>query len=155
MKIKKFGKFIAAFYVLTFVVGYLANSDMWVFANNYKDAPFDFIYNGDGSDYAIKARQKVDNTYSYVNLSSSSDGTMNVSPAAKEGIGQAEWGDALNPDYCGGLYQVKPGYRKYFPNDAHKRGFFTTYLLLSSYDHKVHYFNGKWSPDNCSGYGTP
>lgn len=40
MKIKKFGKFIATFYVLTFVVGYSANSDMWVFANDYKGSLF-------------------------------------------------------------------------------------------------------------------
>lgn len=41
-----------------------------VFANNSTDTAFTVPYSGDGSDFAIKARAKKDNTYTYVKLNS-------------------------------------------------------------------------------------
>lgn len=129
-----------------------SNNKNIALANNYTDKEFEFNYNGDGSDIATKARNKTDNTYTYVRSLDDSDGVLGVGAAAKSTILSGDQGDPFSYGYCTERYRIEVGNRKYFQNDAHKEGYAATYLVMASGDHKAHYYHGKWSPDNCSGY---
>lgn len=150
----KKGKGLIAFFAMACVVSVLAGNVEATSANNWGDTYFEFNYNGDGSDVVTEAREKQDNTYTYVKSLSDCECRMNVAAQAKEGLENGDPGTPFTYDYCTSWYQVSVGGRKYFPNNAHKLGYETTYLALSSTDHQAHYLHGKWSPDNCSGYGT-
>ncbi|MDD6071575.1 MAG: hypothetical protein PUC12_12315 [Clostridiales bacterium] len=147
-------KKVVFFLMMVLGVGIFAITGKFAFANNYTDTTFEFTYSGDGSDVATTARNKTDNTYTYVRSLEDSEGTLNVAAAAKSGITSGEQGDPFSYGYVTDWYQIKASNRKYFPNDAHKKGYSATYLCMSSSDHKSHYYHGKWSPDNCSGYGS-
>ncbi|MCX4269958.1 MAG: hypothetical protein OSJ62_15045 [Lachnospiraceae bacterium] len=153
MKVKKKGKGLATFYALVGAVAVLAGGVSSISANNWEDTRWAFHYNGDGSDVATKARDKEDNTYSYVR--NDSEVTINAACGAKEGINAGDYGIPMAATYTTWYYQVGSGERKYFPNDAHEEGYSATFLITSSADHNEHYIHGYWSPDNCSGYGTP
>lgn len=146
---------LAAFYMLAAVVIIGSKTGIIAQANNYTDTAFSFDYNGDGSDITTVARSKTDNTYSYVKSNSNSNGTMNVAAEAKTGIVSGQYGDPFGYGYCTSWYSVAKGNYKYFPNSAHSLGYSATYLAISSSDHLAHHFEGVWSPDNISGYGTP
>lgn len=152
MRKKKSGKRLMAFYALVATLAVFGSSTATTLANNYKDTEFSFDYSGDGSDIAEIARTKEDNSYTYVNVSSKSTGTLSVAAAAKTGITNGKMGNAFNFDYVTNRYAIKSGNRKYFPNAARKKGFSATYLVMASNDHLPHYYSGKWSPDNISGY---
>ena len=145
-------KGIAKFYVVVALVAIASNTGNIVSANNYEDEVFYFDYNGDGSDIPTKARKKTDNTYTYVRSLDDSEGILGVGAAAKKGIKEGDEGDPFSYDYCTDRYRIAIGSRKYFENKAYAKGFSTTYLVMASGDHKPHYYHGKWSPDNISGY---
>ncbi len=153
MKVKKKGKGLATFYALVGAVAVLAGGVSSISANNYRDTEWKFYYNGDGSDVATTARNKEDNTYSYVR--NDSEVTINAACGANKNIKDKQDGIPMAATYTTWYYQVGSGERKYFPNDAHKEGYSATFLITSSADHGEHYIHGYWSPDNCSGYGTP
>lgn len=152
MRVKKKGKGLATFYALVGAVAVLAGSLSPISANNWEDTAWEFHYNGDGSDVATEARNKEDNTYSYVRNDSTV--TINAACGAKKGLVDGDAGVPMSATYTTSYYQVAAGQKKYFPNDAHKKGYATTFLITSSADHGAHYIHGYWSPDNCSGYGT-
>lgn len=141
-----------AFYALVATLAVFGSGAATTFANNYQDTEFRFTYSGDGSDIAEVARAKHDNTYTYVNVLGDSTGTLSVAAAAKRGINDGDYGTPFSYDYVTNRYAIKSGNRKYFPNAAHAKGFSATYLIMASNDHLPHYYHGKWSPDNISGY---
>ncbi len=155
MRKSKIAKGLVAFYMIATLVVIGSETGAVVFANNYTDTPYNYDYSGDGSDVSTQARNKTDNTYSYVRSSDNSDGTMSFAAQAKAGITSGEWGDPFGYTYGTSRYSLPRGNRKYFPNDAHRLGYSATYLSMSSADHLPHHFEGVWSPDNISGYGTP
>lgn len=122
-----------------------------VFANNSADVAFSVPYSGDGSDVAIKARAKKDNTFTYVKLNSGAK--FQFAAQAKKGINAGDYGDPFCYDYSTSWHTLTPGKCDYFKNKAHKLGYSATYLSMSSSDHKKHTYEGVWSPDNISGYG--
>lgn len=152
MRVRKKGKGLATFYALVGAVAILAGGVSSLSANNWRDTEWTFDYNGDGSDVATEAREKEDNTYSYVR--NDCNVTINASAKAKKGLAAGEPGIPMSATYSTKVYQVAGGQRKYFPNDAHRKGYETTFFVTSSADHGAHYIYGVWSPDNCSGYGT-
>lgn len=155
MKKSKIAKGLVTFYMMATLVIVGLETGTIALANNYTDTPYNFDYNGDGSDVTTVARSKTDNTYSYVRSSDNSDGTMGFAAQAKSGITDGQWGDPFSYSYSTSWYSLQRGYRKYFPNDAHRLGYSATYLSMNSVDHLPHHFEGVWSPDNISGYGTP
>ena len=152
MRKRKSGKNLMAFYALVATLAILGSNTNMVSANNYTDRSFEFTYSGDGSDVSTTARSKLDDSYTYVNVLADSTGTLSVAAAAKKGIVDGMDGAALSYDYVTDRYAIKTGNRKYFPNAARKKGFSATYLVMASNDHLSHYYHGKWSPDNISGY---
>lgn len=120
-------------------------------ANNNKDSAFTVPYSGDGSDFAIRARAKKDNTYTYVKLNSGAK--FQCWAEAKRGINDGDMGDPFSYEYSTSRHTLSPGKCMYFPNAAHKKGFKATYLAISSSDHGKHTYKGVWSPDNLSGFG--
>lgn len=145
MKILK--KLIIGFMCLTMLAPTAAN----VFANNSTDTAFTVPYSGDGSDFAIKARAKKDNTYTYVKLNSGAK--FQFAAQAKKGIKAGDYGDPFGYDYSTSWHTLSAGKCDYFKNKAHKLGYSATYLSMSSSDHKKHTYKGVWSPDNMSGFG--
>ena len=122
-----------------------------ILANNNADRKFLVEYSGDGSDVTTKARKKTDNTYTYVRLDKGAK--FQFACQSKTGIKEGQYGDPFRYDYSTEWHTLKAGKRDYFLNKAHKNGFETTYLSISSSDHKPHTYKGYWSPDNLSGYG--
>lgn len=113
-------------------------------ANNYKDTSYSFSYNGDGSDVSTSARAKKDKSASYVNNNGSNTTTISVAVAGSKNGGHTT---ALS-----GYYNVKKGNRKYMKNQVYQKGYRQACLLMSTANHSKHKIQGKWSPDNCSGY---
>lgn len=126
-------------------------STMFVNANNSDDKAFSVSYSGDGSDFAIKARAKEDNTYTYVRLDSGAK--FQFAAQAKHGINAGDYGDPFTCGYSTDWHTLGAGKRTYIPNKAHAKGYSATYLSMSSTDHKAHTYKGVWSPDNRSGFG--
>ncbi len=121
-------------------------------ANNWKDKKFDFCYRGNGSDASSKARNKVDNSKSYVRLDKKSKYNLYVNARAKKGLKDGDYGDTFSGIDTSGVYLLKPGHYQYFNNSAHKKGYKATYLIMwpELCVNNV-WFYGVWSPDNCSG----
>lgn len=149
MRQHKFSKLLKCFFIGVSVTGMVATTGQVASANEWKDTKFDFYYNEDGSDVATKARNKTDNSKSYVKCGASNPCKLNVCGAAKTGVRAGSYGDAFDYDYSTNVYQVAAGKSKYFTNNSKK--YKTTYLLLSTTDHLAHTMRGVWSPDNCSG----
>lgn len=142
---------IKGFAIAMLVVIAASNSMMIASANNNTDTTYKVSYNGDGSDTSIKARAKKDNTHTYVKLNSGAK--FQFAAQAKSGINGGDWGDPFSYEYSTGWYTLGAGKSIYIPNKAHKKGYSSTYLTMSSSDHKAHTYKGVWSPDNRSGYG--
>ena len=123
----------------------------FIHANNSTDSAFTVPYSGDGSDFAIKARSKTDNTYTYVRLDSGAK--FQFAAQAKHGINDGDYGDPFSCGYTTAWHTLGAGKRVYIPNRAHAKGFAATYWSISSSDHKAHTYKGAWSPDNRSGFG--
>jgi len=145
-------KGLTRFYTIAALTAVIANGTNIALANNYKDEAYDFYYHGDGSDVPSLARNKEDDTYTYVRSKDTSEGVLGVGAAAKKGVKKDTFGDPFNYDYCTDRYRIDIGNRKYFENLSHKKGYKTTYLVMASGDHKAHNYYGVWSPDNISGY---
>lgn len=147
---KKCIKGLVAIMALVIIV---SSTSMIVNANNNTNTVFNVSYNGDGSDYSIKARAKEDNTYTYIKLNSGAK--FQFAAQAKKGINSGDWGDPFNYGYSTAWHTLDAGKSFYFPNNAHKKGYSATYLTMSSSDHMAHTYKGVWSPDNLSGFGEP
>lgn len=138
-------KKLVAMFSTVLLAGTLANVGT-AYANNYKDATFKFRYSADGSDVTVApAREKMDNTATYVKLTSNSiDLMMYVcgtnSPNKDTGL----------PDMCSTVVFVPKGDYRYISNTVYGK-YKYAYLRGGSDIKGIHLVEGRWSPDNISG----
>ncbi|WP_071396583.1 DUF2712 domain-containing protein [Bacillus tuaregi] len=113
-------------------------------AGNYKDTPFKFYYNGDGSDRFTDMREKRDYTSSYVHNYGSNYGYSVIVYGSKNysssGIGTYAT--------AGPIPHVGVGEAKYLPNYVKERGYNYAQLGLMSDSHSASVMAGEWSPDS-------
>ncbi len=147
---RRTNKVVIGLMAATMILGSVSTT-VTCMANNYTDTAYDFYCNGDGSDWATKARNKMDNSDSYIR--STSGVHLSYQAKGKKGLASGQWGDPFVCDYFTSVRIIEPNKRVYFSNKCRNYGISTTYLTLASSDHKARPYKGVWSPDNCSGYG--
>lgn len=98
-------KRIVAFLSCLLMAASITGGAAQVYANNHTDSNFSFSYYADGTDHAIGARPKRDNTATYIK-SNKSNPDLLVCVAGTNDVNKC---DGINPNRCSGIVVVSSG----------------------------------------------